>query len=568
MRAEENYRSVHRECTDGLGILALISQERSCVRWSLKAIWGGFNNDEIGLGLIAVNSSEVESFCRWQARLRVGAGRKHAGAFVFTILLLGAGVEAHEPAAATEARVVSDFHPRRILVQPRAGVDLNLLAEFHSSGRSLVLRSYARLGHLQVVQLSETESVVAALARFRQSELVHFAEPDYRAAAAATFPNDPRFQDGTLWGLHNYGQGAGLPDADVDAPEGWDVLRSASNVIVALIDSGVRYTHEDLASNLWTHPQDGGHGFNAITGNTNVWDDNGHGTHLAGIVGAAGGNAKGVVGVAWQLPVMACKFLDNFGDGFNSDAVACIEFARSNGAKVINLSWGGTTFSAAVSNAIRSAQSDGIIFAAAAGNNARSIDATPYYPASLDLDNIVAVGASTRLDQLWVSSNYGASNVDLFAPGALINSTTFSADNSYGDLSGTSMATAYVAGVLALLRSQSPEAPYQEIMQRLFAAVDHRPAFAGRCVTNGRLNLRKALDRVSVAAVTNQSPALPFQVRLSGVPNHVYVLQASTNLTDWASIHTNTANSEGNWSFTDVDSPGLPHRFYRGVVEP
>jgi len=352
----------------------------------------------------------------------------------------------------------------------------------------------------------------------------------------------------------------------VDAPEAWDILRSASNVIVAIVDSGVRYSHEDLATNLWRHPLDGSHGLNAFNGTTNVSDDFWHGTHLAGIIGAAGNNGKGIVGVAWQAQIMICKFLDGDGHGSNSDAVTCIEYARSNGATVINLSWGGNAFSAAVSNAIRSAQSDGIIFAAAAGNDTLNNDVTPYYPASLGLANIVSVGASTRQDNLWTSSNYGANSVDLFAPGLAIFSTLNDGNSAYGSRNGTSMATAYVSGALALLRQQSPTASASDVIGRLLSTVDQRPAFAGKCVTGGRLNLLKALDRVSVAA--SLDPVLPLQLQLTGVPDHSYILLASTNLTAWTPIATNTAGPDGLWFLTDLQSTNLPYRFYRGIAGP
>jgi subtilisin family serine protease len=458
------------------------------------------------------------------------------------------------------------FHPSRILVMPRQTTGLDRLAEFHAAQRTEVLRSFPRVGNLQVLQLTEGDSVPAAVARYQQSGFVEFAEPDYLVSAAATTPDDPKFLDGTLWGLHNIGQNSGVADADVDAPEAWDILRFATNLIVAIVDSGVRYTHEDLAANLWRNPADGSIGLNAINGTTNVWDDYGHGTHLAGIIGGAGNNSNGVVGVAWQTRIMACKFLDSRGDGSNADAVSCIEYARSNGATVINLSWGGTAFSAAVSNAIYAAQSDGIIFTAAAGNNARDNDTNPFYPASLQVANLVSVGASTRLDNIWSSSSYGDNSVHLFAPGFAIFSTTASTDSSYGSMNGTSMATAYVSGALALLRQQSPSALFGDLVGRLLAAVDRPPAFAGKCLTGGRLNLLKALDRVTVAASGN--PPLPIQLQMSGVPDHSYILQASTNLAAWSPLATNTAGPDGLWLYTDLQSTNLPQRFYRGIPGP
>lgn len=457
------------------------------------------------------------------------------------------------------------FHPQRILVQPRRDADLTALNQFHAAQRCRTERAFPTLGRLQVVRLADGADVPTAVARYQASGLVQFAEPDYVVTAAATFPNDPRMQDGTQWGLNNYGQNGGLPDADLDAPEAWDVQRSASNIIVAIVDSGVRYTHEDLTGNLWQNPRDGTYGFNALTGAANPWDDFGHGTHLAGIMGAMTDNAKGIAGVAWHLQIMACKFLDATGNGFNSDAVACLEFARTNGARILNLSWGGASFSAAISNALWQARADGIIVVAAAGNDARDIDVTPFYPASIALDNIVAVGAATRTDAIWNLSNYGATSVDLFAPGAAIYSTGSASDNAYLSRDGSSMAAAWVTGGLALMLEQAPQASVSEHIGRLLAAVDRPPALAGKCVTGGRFNLRKALDWPTLTATPG---VWPFQAQVGGIAGHSYVLTASTNLATWTALQTNLMPSGGGWNFTDAQSTNLPARFYRAIPGP
>jgi subtilisin family serine protease len=455
------------------------------------------------------------------------------------------------------------FHPHRILIKPRDFSRLAALQQWSASRGDFVERSFPGQGHLQVVRLRETDSVEAAVARYRASGLVEFAEPDYVVAGMSLSPSDPHFQTGTQWGLNNYGQNAGVPDADIDAPEGWDVLHDASNVVVAVVDSGMRYTHEDLLGNLWTNPLDGTHGFNALANNHDPQDDNGHGTHVAGIIGAVTGNGKGVAGVAWRVQLMACKFLDSAGFGTNSDAIACIEFARTHGARVINLSWGGNDFSAAVSNALWLARADGIIIVAAAGNSARNTDTTAFYPAGIELDNIVAVGASTRTDNLWGLSNYGATSVDLFAPGAAIYSTGSSSDAAYLSRDGSSMASAFVAGAFALLRQREPTAAVSQLIGRLLAAVDRPATFSGKCVTGGRLNLRKALDQPSIAV-----GALPFELRVSGAAAHRYTLEASTNLVTWSALRTNLADPNGQWNFLDADSTNLPARFYRASPAP
>ncbi len=439
-----------------------------------------------------------------------------------------------------------------------------LISDHAARGRT-VLRVFPRLGGMQLVRVGAAESVGEAVASCRTNRSIAWAEPDYRVSVAGTFPSDPYFQNGTQWALNNYGQNGGLPDADLDGPEAWDVLRSASNVVVAIVDTGVRHTHEDLAENLWRNPLDGSPGYNALSNGHDPWDDNGHGTHLAGIIAAVGDNSRGVAGVAWRARLMACKFLDAAGNGFIADAIACIEFARSNGVHILNLSWGGPNFSAALSNALWAARADRIVVAAAAGNNAANGDLTAFYPASLPLDNVLAVGASTRTDERWSSSNYGATNVDLFAPGADIISTAWGGDTAYESRSGTSMATAFSAGALALVRQARPQGTPCEWIAWLRATVDVKPAYVNQCLSGGRLNLRKALDVPAISL--NRSNDL-IRVRVAGVPGHRYTLSASTSLNFWTAVATNTAGDDGQWTLTESVSATVPTKFYRAVAEP
>ena len=435
-------------------------------------------------------------------------------------------------------------HPNRILVMPRTAPETTALTRHHAGQGRTVLRLFPNLGGLHLVQCATGESIQSTLDSCQTHPLVAWAEPDFPVSAAAILPDDPHFQNGTQWWLNNYGQNNGLPDADVDAPEAWELHRSATNIVVAILDTGVRPTHEDLAANLWRHPIDGSHGFNALTGGTDPWDDNGHGTHLAGIIGAVGNNGRGIAGTAWHPRLMICKFLDSTGNGFNSDAIACVEFARANGAQVLNLSWGGGEFSAGLSNALLAAATDGIVVAAAAGNNLANTDRSPYYPASLPLPNLVAVGASTRTDQRWTLSSYGAQTVHLFAPGEAIYSTTHASDTAYGSRNGTSMAAATVTGALALIREQSPHATVPDLIRRLLDAVEPKPAFSQRCLSGGRLNLRRALDHPTLSLLPD--PANP-RLQITGVPNHRYILTTSTNLTIWTPLQTNIAAPDGRW---------------------
>ncbi|MDH7503802.1 MAG: S8 family serine peptidase, partial [Verrucomicrobiota bacterium] len=252
-------------------------------------------------------------------------------------------------------------------------------------------------------------------------------------------------------------------------------------------------------------------------------------------------------------------------NGYISDAVGCIEFARQHAARVLNLSWGNSEFSAALSNALAAARADGIAVVAAAGNNAANLDLLPYYPASLVMDNIVAVGASTRTDEPWILSNYGNATVHLFAPGAAICSTSQSNDTAYQTRDGTSMAAACVAGTLALMRQRWPDAPVDALRARLLLSADAKSTLTGRCVSGGRLNLRKAIDQPAVAmAWSNQLT----QITAFGVPGHSYVVAASTNLNGWAPLCVCRAEPNGCWFFTDFESTNFPARFYRAEPGP
>jgi subtilisin family serine protease len=477
-----------------------------------------------------------------------------------------------QPSPAPETSAVPPaLEGNRILIKPRPGASRAAVADFHARQKVELLRTFNAIGNIQLLRVPEGENIRAFVEKYQRSGLVDFAEPDYRARLACVTPNDPHYVAGLLWGLDNAGQLGGAPDADIDAPEAWDILTSASNVVVAVIDTGVRYTHEDLADNAWVNPLDGSHGLNALGGSNDPNDDSGHGTLIAGVIGALGNNSTGVVGVVWRVQIMACKFADNSG-GYFSDAVACLDYARTNGASVVNLSWGGYDLSLSLSNALHEVRQAGLVVIAAAGNDAIDIDARPYYPASFDFDNIVAVAATTRRDELYALSNIGARTVDLAAPGQDIYSTAFQSDTAYGSDQGTSMAAAYVSGACALLRARYPTETAQQIIQRLLAGTDPLPALAGLCVTGGRLNLRKALGppdaapaRLLALAPTSDGS---FQLRLSGEPQRAYIIQATTNLINWTPLFTNVTALSGTFVFTDNSTTSWTQRFFRAESAP
>jgi len=260
----------------------------------------------------------------------------------------------------------SKFRSDQLLVMPAVGATPASVLRFHQSHGAQVLRTFNGIRGLQVVRLTHGVTVEEAIDRYQRSGLVEYAEPDYEVQALNT-PNDPRYLECTQWALHSMGQGGGTVDAHIDAPEAWDVRNSASNLVVAVIHTGVRYSHEDLVANMWTNSADGSFGLNALTATSNPSDEDGHGTPVAGVLGAVGNNAVGISGVAWRVRIMACRALGSLGNGNVSDIITCLDYARTNRAAIINASWGLNEPSDSLSNAVHSLREAGIILVAACG---------------------------------------------------------------------------------------------------------------------------------------------------------------------------------------------------------
>lgn len=377
----------------------------------------------------------------------------------------------------------------------------------------------------------------ALIARLRANPDVEFVEPNYIIRIDAV-PNDPSFAN--LWGLFNSGQnigGAGIAGADIDAPLAWDISTGSRDKVVGVIDTGIDYTHPDLAANIWSAPTAfsvtvgglvincaaGTHGFNAINNTCNPMDDHSHGTHVSGTIGGVGNNGTGVVGVNWVASIMGLKFLGSSGSGSTSDAVKAIDFAiqtktffgSTGGAadvRVLSNSWGGGGFSQSLLDAINRANTANMLFVAAAGNDALNNDVYPNYPSNYSAPNVLAVAATTNRDQRSSFSNYGAVTVDLGAPGSSILSTT--PNNTYSYFNGTSMATPHVSGAAALLLSACTLTT-AELKSALMTGVDLVPAMSGITVTGGRLNVNNAI-RVcpplsnAVPVVTSLSPSTAY----------------------------------------------------------
>jgi subtilisin family serine protease len=379
-----------------------------------------------------------------------------------------------------------------------------------------------------------------AIKALEKNPVIAYIDTDYEVSIDET-PNDPRLYE--LWGLDNIGQTGGTLDADIDAPEAWDIQTGSSNVVIAVIDTGVEYSHVDLSGNMWTNPGeiagngvdddnngyvDDVYGWDFYNHDNDPMDDHSHGTHCAGTIAALGNNGIGVVGVNWEAKVMALKFLSASGSGDTSDAVSAVEYAimmkLDYGTPIIALSnsWGGGGFSQAMKDAIEAADTAGILFVAAAGNDYGSDnDVIPYYPASYDVSNVISVAATDHNDNLASFSNFGASTVDLGAPGVNILSTVLS--NGYGSKSGTSMATPHVSGVAGLIKAQFPGLTSSEIKARLLGAVNPVSSLQGITVTGGRLNALNALeeDTVPPTPVNDLAAGSPTSNSVTlGIPPH------------------------------------------------
>ena len=397
------------------------------------------------------------------------------------------------------------YVPGEILIGVKEGIAQDAIQAINAQVGAEIIYKYRILNAYQL-RLPQGLDVPAAINFYSGQNVVEYAEPNYIVYADAT-PNDPMF--GSLWGLHNTGQTGGTPDADIDGPEAWDDRFDASDVVVADIDTGVDYKHEDLKDNMWENPgeipgngvDDDGNGFvddiygwDFVNNDNNPMDDNDHGTHTSGTIGAVGNNKIGVTGVCWNVQIMALKFLNASGSGSTTNAIKCIEYAKMMGAHLSSNSWGGGGSSQALKDAIAKGPP---LFIAAAGNSNQNTDTIPHYPSSYDLRKIISVAATDHNDKRASFSNYGPKSVDLGAPGVNIMSTV--PGGYQGGWNGTSMATPHVAGVAALLWSELPPGlKAHPVLAGLIVkiiilkSVDPIADLAGKVKTGGRLNAEKA----------------------------------------------------------------------------
>lgn len=373
--------------------------------------------------------------------------------------------------------------PTEVIVRYRPGVSKAVRASVRGRVQAQLAHPVKGLARTEVLSVEEGTSASDLVAELNARPEVLYAEPNRRYRAFLT-PNDPLFP--STWGIHNTGQSGGTADADIDAPEAWDIETGDPAVTVAVVDTGADLDHPDLADNLVP-------GWDFVGGDGTPDDGHGHGTHVSGTIGALGNNGAGVAGVAWDVSIMPLKALDDGGSGFVDDVAAAFAYAGDQGADVVNASLGGP-YSQLIADAVAGAPDT--MFVVAAGNSASNNDTSPAYPCNLTALNLICVAATNRADDLASFSNYGKSSVDLGAPGKSIVSTVPPevVGNSYASSDGTSMASPHVAGAAALIWSAVPGATLAGVKKVLLDTADPLASLSGKTVTGGRLNVADALE--------------------------------------------------------------------------
>jgi subtilisin family serine protease len=424
------------------------------------------------------------------------------------LLAVPAGARATEPGGPTAPGTES---VTRVIVRFAAGASTQERADMRA--RADVQRDATLpVRGLELVDPVPGVSVGAAVADLQHMDGVLYAEPD-RFVRQTAMPNDPLLS--YEWDM-----------TAIRAPEAWDVTTGSAQVPVAVVDTGIDATHPDLASNVWTNPGESGggretngldddgngriddvHGWDFVDQDAQPQDGNGHGTHVSGTIAARGNDATGVAGLNWSSAIIPLRVLDDDGGGFVSDTITAYSYAARNGARVVNASLGGPSFSRAEHDALAAAPN--MLFVVAAGNDGTDNDTTPEYPCDYDLANVVCVAASGHDDALASFSNYGPANVDLAAPGVDIASTW--PGGRYALLDGTSMATPHVTGAAALLLAHDGTLTVAGLRAALLSSVEPVAALAGRVASGGRLDIAAALS------VAPAAPAAP-PVRAASAP--------------------------------------------------
>jgi subtilisin family serine protease len=410
-----------------------------------------------------------------------------------------------------------EFVPGELIVKFKSGVsdiqrNAALGAVSGKVGQKIVTASMKKIGDNEGITVVHTTMAVReAVSALKNSAYVEYAEPNYYYYHDAT-SNDTYYTNGSLWGM--YGDATTPANQyGCQAGEAWAAGHTGlTTVLVGEIDEGIMFTHTDLAGQIWTNPydlvdgidNDGNgyiddiHGWDFDGNNNTIYDGpaDDHGSHVAGTIGAKGGNALGVVGVCWNIQIISGKFLGKQG-GTTTNAILALDYFSDlksrHGLNIVatNNSWGGGAFSQALQDAIERSNQANILFVAASSNEGINTDVTPSYPSCYPNANIISVASITSTGTLSSFSNYGLTTVDLGAPGSAIYSTIPSKSGaaSYASYSGTSMATPHVTGGVALYAAYHPGSSAATIKAAILASVVPTTSLSGKCVTGGRLNV-------------------------------------------------------------------------------
>lgn len=425
--------------------------------------------------------------------------------------------------AAERSSMEAPHFPGEVVVKIKKGHMGKFLAKKSFLGAEITKSMKLLSGDFMVLK-TKNKSTVSLMNELNSLPEVAYAEPNFIYKAINT-TSDPLY--GQLWGLTNTGDNepdrnggnsgsVGVVGADVNAEKAWEITKGSKNVVIAVIDTGIDYNHQDLKENIWINTNeiagngidddgngyiDDVHGWNAYADNGNPMDGNAHGTHCAGTIGAKHSNGVGVAGVMDDVQLMAVKFLSDSGSGSLADAVEAIDYATKMNVDIMSNSWGGGGFSQALEDSIKAAKDKGILFVAAAGNSATNNDSKPHYPSNYNVENVISVAAHTNADTLASFSCFGKRTVHVAAPGHNILSSV--PNNGYKVYSGTSMATPHVSGVLGLLIAKEGRMDVGAVRERLMATTVPAAAYRRTTVAGGRVD---AYNLLTDTRIPRQGP--------------------------------------------------------------
>ena len=488
------------------------------------------------------------------------------------------------------------YVPGEILIRPATAIIASATSNAMDTDTylSMVNASYGAttietIGSIRRIRLPDAVSVENGVNMYASTMGIETVEPNYYYyGSVPVVANDTLYS--LLWGLHNTGQTVngtvGTAGAHISAPWAWDLATGSASIVVAVLDSGIRWSHQDLSANIWTNSgetaangiDDDGNGYvddvrgwDFVNADNNPDDDNGHGTHVAGTIGAVGNNNLGVTGVNWAVQLMPVKAGNAASLYTAADIIAGINYAATNGADVVNMSFGGPSFSSLMKAAIDAAPN--VLFVAAAANGGADgigddNDISPIYPASYTSANIISVAASDQVDSLAAFSNFGAVSVDVAAPGVNIASTFNTSDSMYAYSNGTSMAAPHVAGLGALMKGANSTLTVAQLIAEITGNVDSKPAFTGKMSSGGRINAYASVNAViapTAPSVLTATGASSTQVDLVWTDNATnetgFKIERKTGVGGtYSQIATTSANAV---SYSDTSTSADSSYYYR-----